>query len=48
MATRGALAGTPEQGLPISPVFVQGCPLAPRVRAVVDFFAAAARASLPS
>ncbi|ATB34045.1 LysR family transcriptional regulator [Melittangium boletus] len=36
-----------EEGLPISLAFVRGRPLAPRIRAVVDFFAEAARTSLP-
>lgn len=47
---RGALrvlfADTPEAGLPIHLVFPQGRLLAPRVRAVVDFLAAAARTSM--
>lgn len=48
---RGALrllfADEPEPGLPIHLVFPQGR-LAPRVRAVVEFLAAAARETMPA
>jgi LysR family transcriptional regulator for bpeEF and oprC len=47
-AIRLLFADTPEVGLPISLVFPQGRLLAPRVRAVVDFLAAAARSSMPA
>jgi DNA-binding transcriptional LysR family regulator len=46
-AIRPLLADTPEDGLPIHLVFPQGRLLAPRVRAVVDFLAAAARTTMP-
>lgn len=47
-ALRQLFADTPEPGLPIHLVFPQARLLAPRVRAVVDFLAAAARTTMPA
>lgn len=47
-ALRQLFADTPEAGLPIHLVFPQARLLAPRVRAVVDFLAAAARTTMPA